>query len=147
MKKTKARARKQTRAKTRTTQARRKTRVTTHHGVLDIENGLGRMKTARAIATSLKQAADASENLTSAPFHAAMAALDHLIGFLDRQKARLEAAKDELRKLYGEVVEEPPRKRTKGTSGSRAVRGTRNHSRKRVALAAPTRPPAKLLPT
>jgi hypothetical protein len=90
--------------------AKPKTRVRTPHGALDIQNGLGRMKTPRAIAKTLKQAADASENLTSAPFQAAMAALDHLIQFLDRQRARLEAAKEELRKLYGEVNDKPLRR-------------------------------------
>lgn len=95
-------------------QQRARTRVTTHNGSIDIENGLGGMKTARAIAKSLKQAADASENLTTAPFHAAMAALDHLIAFLDRQKERLEAAKDELRKLYGESVDDESKRRHSG---------------------------------
>ena len=90
--------------------AKPKTRVRTPHGALDIQNGLGRMKTPRAIAKTLKQAADASENLTTAPFQAAMAALDHLIQFLDRQRARLEAAKEELRRLYGEVNDEPNRR-------------------------------------
>jgi len=92
--------------------AKPKTRVRTPHGALDIQNGLGRMKTPRAIAKTLKQAADASENLTTAPFHAAMAALDHLIQFLDRQRARLEAAKEELRKLYGETMDEPYRRKS-----------------------------------
>jgi hypothetical protein len=148
MKNMKAKARKSTRAATAKVKTKRRTRVSTHHGALDIENGLGRMKTPRAIAKTLKRAADASENLTSAPFHAAMAALDHLIDFLDRQRARLEAAKVELRKLYGEAVDEPPRVRTKTTSGTRAARGTGNRSRKRVELTAPLRLPfKKLLPT
>jgi len=141
-----------TKTRTRTAPAKvkpkRRTRVTTRHGVLDIENGLGRMKTPRAIAKTLKRAADASENLTTAPFHAAMAALDHLIHFLDRQRARLEAAKVELHKLYGETIDEPPRVRAKSTSGTRATRGTGSRSRKRVELAAPMRIPFKrLLPT
>src|SRR5262245_11735633 len=117
----------------RKTSIKRKTRVSTHHGTMDIQNGLGNMKTALAIAQSLKKAADASENLTSAPFHAAMAALDHLIEFLDRQRSRLEAAKNELRKLYGEVLDDDPsrrpspgpskrnRRRSKKSSGSLLV--------------------------
>jgi hypothetical protein len=47
---------------------KRKTRVSTPHGTMVIQNGLGTMKSARAIATSLKKAADASDNLTTAPF-------------------------------------------------------------------------------
>ena len=105
------------RAKRKRTTAKKKvrTRVKTRNGAIDIENGLGRMKTARAIAKTLKKAADASENLSAAPYLAAMAALDHLIAFLDRQKARLEAAKIELAKLYGEtIVDEPNRRRSGG---------------------------------
>ncbi|HKW15457.1 MAG TPA: DUF3175 domain-containing protein [Candidatus Krumholzibacteria bacterium] len=94
-----------------TTKKKVRTRVTTRRGTIDIENGLGRMKTARAIARSLKKAADASENLGTAPYLAAMAALDHLIAFLDRQKARLEAAKIELARLYGEAIDEEPNRR------------------------------------
>jgi hypothetical protein len=103
----KNKTRKKTARKT-STKARRKTRIATPHGPVVIENGLGGMKTARAIAKALKQAADASDNLSTAPFHAAMAALDHLISFLDRQRERLEAAKDELRRLYGDT--EPNRR-------------------------------------
>jgi len=124
--------------RSRTTAKKRgtRTRVATHHGALDLENGLGRMKTARAIAKSFKKAADASENLTTAPFHAAIAALDHLIAFLDRQKERLEAAKIELRKLYGETVEDQPgRHRAGGTARehrrSAAKSGSGRRSRKR----------------
>jgi predicted nucleic acid-binding Zn-ribbon protein len=148
MKNTKTKTRKRTRATAAKVKSKRRTRVATRHGVLDIENGLGRMKTPRAIAKTLKRAADASEDLTSAPFHAAMAALDHLIHFLDRQRARLEAARVELQKLYGESVDEPPRVRARTTSGARAARGTGSRSRKRVELAAPLRIPfKKLLPT
>lgn len=123
MKKTTSRtARSKSNRRKSATKTKSKTRVRTPHGALDIQNGLGRMKTPRAIAKKLKQAADASENLTTAPFHAAMAALDHLIHFLDRQRARLEAAKEELRKLYGEAMDEPNRRRSHPepeTAGSR----------------------------
>lgn len=113
MKKTTSRtARSKTNRRKSASKAKPKTRVRTPHGALDIQNGLGRMKTPRAIAKSLKQAADASEHLTTAPFHAAMAALDHLIQFLDRQRARLEAAKEELRVLYGEAMDEPNRRQS-----------------------------------
>jgi len=107
----------------RKTSIKAKTRVKTRHGAIEIQNGLGKMKTARSIARSLKQAADASENLTTAPFQAAMAALDHLIEFLDRQRSRLEAAKKELRKLYGEVLDdEPNRKRHQSDDSSKRGR-------------------------
>ena len=108
--------------------SKRRTRVHTAHGALDIQNGLGNMKTAKAIAKSLKQAADASENLTTAPFHAAMAALDHLIQFLHRQRARLESAREELRKLYGEVLDDDPSRRRP----DRATANNRRRSKKRT---------------
>ena len=121
MKKTTSRTRhksKRTRAATKKT--KRKTRLTTHHGSIDIEHGLGKLKTPRAIAKTLKRAADASQGLTNAPYQAAIAALDQLIAFLDRQKERLEAAKVELRKLYGEDEPEPaPKRRTANAPDNR----------------------------
>jgi hypothetical protein len=105
---------------------KRHTRLSTRHGALDIEHGLGALRTSRAIAKSLKKAADASEMLTTAPFNAAMAAIDHLIEFLDRQKERLEGAKIELCKLYGEVLEDAP-----GGWGSPADEYRRARSRRR----------------
>ena len=52
-----------------------------------------------------------------------MAALDHLIEFLDRQRSRLEAAKEELRKLYGEVIDDAPnRKRNRSDDSSKRGR-------------------------
>jgi hypothetical protein len=89
---------------------------------MDIQNGLGGMKTARAIARSLKKAADASDGIKTAPFTAAMAALDHMIAFLDRQKERLEAARIELRKLYGEMTDDVPDRRS-ARSGEDEYRG------------------------
>ena len=134
MKKTTSRTRqksKRTRAAAKK-KTKRKTRLSTRHGSIDIEHGLGGLKTPRAIAKTLKRAADASQGLTNAPYQAAIAALDQLIAFLDRQKERLEAAKIELRKLYGEDEPEPaakrrtasapdhrPRATTKGANGKR----------------------------
>jgi hypothetical protein len=123
-------------AKRKRTTAKKKvrTRVKTRSGAIYIENGLGGMKTARAIAKTLKKAADASDNLSAAPYIAAMAALDHLIAFLDRQKARLEAAKIELAKLYGEnIVDEPNRRRSGGAVNEyrRTAGKTRNGKRSR----------------
>jgi hypothetical protein len=106
---------------------------------MHIENGLGGMKSARAIAKSLKVAADASEHLTGAPFHAAMAALDHLIEFLDRQKERLEKAKVELRKLYGERSEDEPKplpRRSASTKRPADALKNRKRTRKRADMAA-----------
>jgi hypothetical protein len=112
-KKTTSRTRsKKTRARITSVNKKARTRIKTRHGAMDIQNGLGGMKTARAIARSLKKAADASDGIKTAPFTAAMAALDHMIAFLDRQKERLEAARIELRKLYGEMTDDVPARRS-----------------------------------
>lgn len=88
-----------------TTKKRSKTQRTETEkstGPLKVKPGLLEMRSSRQIAKSLKDAADRSDQLTSSPFHSAMSVLNHLIGHLELQKARLEAAKKELRSLYGE---------------------------------------------
>lgn len=72
------------------------------NGAMDLDPGLLQMSSARAIARSLKLSADKSKRLTNTPFHSAMSTLNYLVEHLDVQKARLEAAKKELRHLYGE---------------------------------------------
>jgi hypothetical protein len=75
-----------------------------------------------------------------------MAALDHLIAFLDRQKARLEAAKIELRKLYGEVVDEKPsRGRTALAWCGQALARTRRHVRDVILHGVYLKPPADMI--
>lgn len=73
------------------------------NGSMEIDPNLMHMKTARAIAKSLKHSADGSKKLTHSPFHSALSTLNHLITHVEVQKARLEAARGELRQLYGEV--------------------------------------------
>jgi hypothetical protein len=73
------------------------------NGSMEIDPNLMHMKTARAIAKSLKHSADGSKKLTHSPFHSALSTLNHLISHVEVQKARLEAARGELRQLYGEV--------------------------------------------
>jgi len=82
------------------------------NGSMEIDPGLMHMKTARAIAKSLKQSADSSKRLTHSPFHSALSTLNFLITHVGVQKARLESARAELRQLYNEVensAPEPPR--------------------------------------
>jgi hypothetical protein len=74
----------------------------TKGGPLKVRPELLEMQSARQIAKSLKEAAERSDQLSSSPFHSALSVLNHLIGHLELQKARLEAAKKELRSLYGE---------------------------------------------
>lgn len=122
--KKKVRARKPTRA-------RRKTRVTTPHGALHLENGLGALPSARSIAKSIKRAADASTSVKAASYEAALAAVNYLIRHLDKQLARLHAARQHLRELYDEVLEDEPQRRMRHISDERvAARGPRKRGRK-----------------
>jgi hypothetical protein len=73
------------------------------NGSMEIDPNLMHMKTARAMAKSLKRSADSSKHLTHSPFHSALSTLNHLITHVEVQKARLEAARNELRQLYGEL--------------------------------------------
>jgi hypothetical protein len=73
------------------------------NGSMEIDPGLMHMRTARAIAKSLKQSADSSKRLTHSPFHSALSTLNFLIAHVEVQKARLESARAELRQLYNEV--------------------------------------------
>jgi hypothetical protein len=77
------------------------------NGAMELDPRLLRMASAREIAKSLKRSADRSKHLESSPFHSAMSMLNVLISHVEMQKARLDAAKKELRKVYGEVDEKP----------------------------------------
>jgi len=81
-------------------------RVTRESNALDLEEGVFTWKDPRRIALSLKRSAEASRRRKSPPFRSAMSMLVFYINragkSLDsRQRAVLEAAKIELRKLYG----------------------------------------------
>ena len=99
--KTKAKA-KATRTRTKATTRKAPTQNTINPGgVIDLEPRLLEKGNARAIARSLKRAAEAGPRKNH-PFHSALAALNAMISHLEMQKARLEAAKKELRALYDE---------------------------------------------
>jgi hemerythrin-like domain-containing protein len=81
-------------------------RVTRESDALDLEEGVFTWKDPRRIALSLQRSAEASRRRKSTPFRSAMSMLVFYINragkHLDpEQKAVLEAAKTELRKLYG----------------------------------------------
>ena len=83
-------------------------RVTRESDALDLEAGVFTWKDPRRIALSLQRSAEASRRLKSPPFRSAMSMLVFYINragsHLDsEQKAILEAAKTELRKLYGRI--------------------------------------------
>ena len=81
-------------------------RVTEKSNALDLEQGVFAKDDARSIARSLKRSADHSRRRKSDPFRSAMSMLTFYINRAGKQLSqsklkRLQAAKDELRELYG----------------------------------------------
>jgi hypothetical protein len=81
-------------------------RVTQRSNALDLEKGVFSRDNPRSIARSLKRSADRSRRRKADPFRSAMSMLNFFINRAGRnlpknRRARLEAAKDELRVLYG----------------------------------------------
>jgi len=81
-------------------------RVTRTSNALDLDAGVFKLRSPRAIARSLKRSADRSTRRKSDPYRSAMSMLVFYINRAGKnlssaQKHRLEAAKDELRDLYG----------------------------------------------
>jgi hypothetical protein len=72
---------------------------------LDLEDGVFKKRSARAIAASLKRSAESSHRRKSAPFRSAMSMLNFHLNRGGRRlsaerRRTLEAAKDELRRLF-----------------------------------------------
>jgi hypothetical protein len=81
-------------------------RVTEESDALTLEEGVFTLDSPRAIASSLKRSADASQRRKSDPYRSAMSMLVFYInragkGLPKTRKQKLEKAKDELRALYG----------------------------------------------
>ena len=81
-------------------------RVTEGSNALDLEPGVFTRTDPPSIARSLKRSADQSRRRKADPFRSAMSMLTFYINRAGRslpaaQRRRLEAAKDELRRLYG----------------------------------------------
>ena len=86
-------------------------RVTRNSKALDLEEGVFTWSDPKRIALSLKQSADKSTRRKAEPFRSAMSMLVFYINRAGRnldpdQKAILEQAKEELRKLYGRIPSE-----------------------------------------
>lgn len=108
-------------------------RVTQRSNALDLEPGVFTWHDPRAIAQSLKDSADRSQRRKATPFQSAMSMLTF---YLNRagsqlpagQRACLDAAKDELRELYGRArhgapaFEAAPNKK-KGAAGAPSLSG------------------------
>lgn len=87
-------------------------RVTQTSNALDLESGVFTWDDPLAIALSLKASAERSTRRKTTPFAAAMAMLNFYINRAGRQlpesrRACLEAAKDELRVLFGRPRRRP----------------------------------------
>jgi len=81
-------------------------RVTETSDAMDLEAGVFKKKSPRAIALSVKRSAERSSRRKSAPFRSAMSMLTFYVNRGGRNlsaadKKRLLAAKDELRRLFG----------------------------------------------
>lgn len=81
-------------------------RVTEGSNALDLEPGVFTWHDPRRIARSLKASAERSRRRKADPFRSAMSMLNFYINragrqLADDQRVRLEAAKDELRALFG----------------------------------------------
>ena len=80
--------------------------VTEHSDALDLEEGIFRSDDPKKIAHSLKHSAERSHRRKAEPFRSAMSMLTFYINraghnLTDKERATLEAAKDELRELFG----------------------------------------------
>lgn len=83
-------------------------RVTEGSNALDLEPGVFTWDDPAAIARSLKASAEASRRRKTTPFRSAMSMLTFYVNRAgsqldDARRERLEAAKDELRALYGRL--------------------------------------------
>jgi len=101
-----AKRKRKTRKKSKRKSRRWSQRVTEASNALTLEGGVFKKGSAYAIALSLKRSADRSRRRKSEPYRSAMSMLVFYInragkGLSKSRKAKLEHAKDELRKLYG----------------------------------------------
>lgn len=82
--------------------------VTEHSDALDLEKGVFTFKDPKKIAASLKRSAEASKRRKADPYRSAMSMLVFYINRAGKNlskndRARLETAKDELRKAFGKA--------------------------------------------
>ena len=86
--------------------------VTEHSDALDLEKGVFALKDPKKIASSLKRSAEQSHRRKSDPYRSAMSMLNFYINragknLLVADRARLDKAKDELRKLFHRKAAKP----------------------------------------
>ena len=85
--------------------------VTEHSDALDLEPGVFKQRSPKRIAASLKHSAEQSKRRKSSPYRSAMSMLTFYINragdqLSKTQRIRLEAAKAELRALFGEKLDD-----------------------------------------
>jgi hypothetical protein len=88
-------------------------RVTERSNALDLEPGVFTLDDPKRIAESLKRSAENSDRRKATPFRSAMSMLNFYINRAGSnlpadQRERLEAAKDELRELFGKPRSRQP---------------------------------------
>jgi hypothetical protein len=88
--------------------------VTEHSRALRLEKGVFALDDQKEIAASLKRSAEASTRRKSDPYRSAMSMLVFYINRAGKNlskgdRARLEKAKDELRKAFGRIKVKPQR--------------------------------------
>ena len=86
--------------------------VTEHSDALDLEKGVLALKDPKKIASSLKRSAEQSHRRKSDPYRSAMSMLNFYINRAGKNlsvadRARLDKAKDELRKLFHRKAAKP----------------------------------------
>jgi hypothetical protein len=131
---------KDARLQTRKGQPELETKELISKGTMDLDPRLLQMKSARAIAKSLKLSADASKRLDASPFHSSMSVLSALVSHVEMLRARLEAAKKELRDMYGENPD-------KSAAGDHTPTPPQEYARRRAAPKGSTSPSADEEPT
>jgi hypothetical protein len=100
-------------AKTKAAAQRWSQDVTERSDALDLETGVFTLEDPKKIAASLKRSAEASTRRKADPFRSAMSMLVFYINragknLTETDRARLEKAKDELRKTFGKKPVKPP---------------------------------------
>ena len=98
--------------------------VTQTSFALDLEPRVFALDDPRSIARSLKRSADTSNKRRAEPFRSVMSMLNFYINRAGRnlpkeRRAKLEAAKDELRELYGRPRQGPERREPRPRKASR----------------------------
>ncbi len=121
--------------------------VTQKSDALDLEGGVFKKRSARAIAKSLKDSAEHSDRRKADPFRSAMSMLTFYINragsnLPEDERKKLERTKDELRELYnkpttgkttklGRKVEKPQDPKAGGPSGQHdAAKHDKRHANK-----------------